>query len=128
MVSRLRYQLAMECSAKYFLLTSLTVAFFLAAAYHRMTCRLDYSYWFALSLVCMVAQICTFVVVDKLESFEQLPDSVFENGRIDREKIKQIREQKANERHRADREKRQRNCSTCRDKCRDCYRPLPPPP
>ncbi|KAH7698554.1 hypothetical protein AAVH_34351, partial [Aphelenchoides avenae] len=59
----------------------------------------------------MIAQTYTFVVTYELKFFEELPSSVFEGGFIDREKIKQIRDEKDTERLRAYYEKAQRNCT-----------------
>lgn len=124
MVSLLKYQLAMECFSKYFLLATLVVVFVLAALDYRLSCRLDDPYWTAVLGVSMAANVYNWRVVDDLTFFEELPDSVFESGRIDREKIQQIREQKAKQRLEPHYEERQRDCTACRGNCRYCNRPL----
>ncbi|KAH7716550.1 hypothetical protein AAVH_16046 [Aphelenchoides avenae] len=123
MVSRLKYQLAMECFAKYFLLATLVALLFLAALDYRLSCRLDDPYWTAVLLVSMAANAYTWLVIDDLKFFDELPDSVFESGHIDREKIKQIRKQKKDSRF-GHYEERQLNCTVCRGNCRHCNRPL----
>lgn len=124
MVSRVRYQLAMECFSKYFLLATPVVVYFLAALYCRLLCHLDDPYWIAVLFVSMSANVYTWRVVDDLSFFEELPDGVFESGRIDREKIKQIRKQKENESFQPHYEERQRECTACRGNCRYCNRAL----
>lgn len=126
MVSLLRLKLAMENFAKYFLVTTPTVALFLVGLYLRLSCHLHHLLWFAAFIFCMIAQIYTFVVAYELKFLEKLPASVFEGGFIDREKTTQIRRQKDQERLRAYYEKAQRNCTSCKGSCRHCNRPLRP--
>lgn len=114
----------MEYFVKYFRLATPTAALFLAALYLRLSCRLDGLYWFPAFIWCMTAQTYTFVVTYELKFFEELPSSVFEGGFIDREKIKQIRDEKDKERLRAYYEKAQRNCTACKGSCRHCNRQL----
>ncbi|KAH7716532.1 hypothetical protein AAVH_16028 [Aphelenchoides avenae] len=127
-VSRLRYQLAMERFAKYFFLATLTVALVLPALYYRLSCRVNDAYWFVFLFYCVGAQVYTVFAILDLEFFEQLPDSVFESGRIDREKINRIKKQKEQNRRSAALEERQRNCAACRGTCKYCYRQLDPFP